>query len=1075
MRRTIVTVTFFLLIYASGLSGNELVLLTGNSRGELFLGSSNRVETELEFHWITDGDFATDKETIATSLLELNEGSSNCAGNRLFDGSAGRTGSDRTYSAWSGGKWASFIIDLKKSYPVTLIQIWSLADTNIYTKGFEVLISDDGQTFVSRGYFNNEYPRESGVFVRQNAQFNKPAKVRFVQVRIERSPGALQQQIGEVAIWGTDNNSRITSEIEADEVVFSCKTVGSGSILMDWSKFARSDRGIVAWKVFSSQKEFSRSDANAVQLAGTVKNNQTSYLLTGLEPDKEYWVGITAVYNGTGEFKKVKSLGITTPGVLDCDSFGDMLAINHYPGGGGSHQSRINEHEWNIVALDMLARTPFKEIRWWTHDSSWVKELNLRGIAVLDWARPDAAYTQQANEIGIYGFSAGNEPDFSGQPLMQYLENLKKSYKTIKEVNPKNIVTAPTVGIDSSSLDWLDKFYAAGAKEYFDMLDIHTYCKTTGGHEYPDGIPAGAPEGLIAAMQKVRKIMAKYGDANKPIISTELGWTTTPYGNPAGNVTREMQADYLVRGLVLSHVLGFKRVYWYAFMDEGEDIYNQEHNFGLVDYYMQAKPSYYAALTLGQMLCNGKLVGTVEGCQNPVYGYVYKINDGLVNVVWNGSGSSIADFASEDDRVQITSLLGEKRFIIPVNNKFRLVIGTGPVYISAKKPVRLLSYQQQNSVKSGNTELTINIPQKVFIAKLGEQKNLIVELENPTDSNASGQLSILSPDNAVLSTKQFGLGSLQHCKIDLPFDAAQTGPALSKYVLRLTYEFPFGSYSHSDSVWLRTLSRSESGVNYSEMSIPGSKHKLMVLSNSKCEISFIPAIGGRIIEIIDKLNNTNQLVIDYDVIDSLSSFTYQYAYWDEITTTSNSYFKNSIFQSNIVQTDKDNITFKMFCKEQDMEIQKIVTFADDQEYIGLNIEIKNLSNVEQSLCYNTHPELMVGGIADNSDDVFFLPGKSELISIPVWLGLGERQHAPLSGGWWAIHDRKNDVALVQKFDFNIISDVRIWFDKTSYNAELKGKKIILKPSESLKIKTEFGLLHGLGQNWRGPDQDELIK
>jgi hypothetical protein len=31
-------------------------------------------------------------------------------------------------------------------------------------------------------------------------------------------------------------------------------------------------------------------------------------------------------------------------------------------------------------------------------------------------------------------------------------------------------------------------------------------------------------------------VYAKYGDANKPIISTELGWTTTPFGNPAGKI-----------------------------------------------------------------------------------------------------------------------------------------------------------------------------------------------------------------------------------------------------------------------------------------------------------------------------------------------------------------------------------------------------------------------------------------------------------------------------------------------------------------------------------------------------------
>jgi hypothetical protein len=187
-----------------------------------------------------------------------------------------------------------------------------------------------------------------------------------------------------------------------------------------------------------------------------------------------------------------------------------------------------------------------------------------------------------------------------------------------------------------------------------------------------------------------------------------------------------------------------------------------------------------------------------------------------------------------------------------------------------------------------------------------------------------------------------------------------------------------------------------------------------------------------------------------------------------VVTASNNYFKNSIFQSKIEKRSKDVVIFKMFCRERDMEMQKIITFADDKEYIGLDVEIKNHSVGEKSLSYNTHPELMVGGTAESSDDVFILPGERELIRIPVWLGLGDRPHAALSGGWWAIHDQKNDVALVQKFDPNVISDVRIWFGETSYNPELKGRNVTLKPSESFKVKTEIGLLHGLGRGWCGP-------
>ena len=71
-------------------------------------------------------------------------------------------------------------------------------------------------------------------------------------------------------------------------------------------------------------------------------------------------------------------------------------------------------------------------------------------------------------------------------------------------------------------------------------------------------------------------------------------------------MTPERKAAFLVRGLIIQHVLGFRRVFVYSFWDEGEDPNYTEHSFGMLDYKGQKKPAYYASQVLGREL--GKCV-----------------------------------------------------------------------------------------------------------------------------------------------------------------------------------------------------------------------------------------------------------------------------------------------------------------------------------------------------------------------------------------------------------------------------------------------------------------------------------
>ena len=119
------------------------------------------------------------------------------------------------------------------------------------------------------------------------------------------------------------------------------------------------------------------------------------------------------------------------------------------------------------------------------------------------------------NEQNISGFWKDPNPT-------NYLAVLKAAYETVKSVEPRVRVSfGGTAGVP---FGFIEEVYKLGGAKYFDILSIHPY-----SHPAP-------PEGRMdAQIDKLREIMAKYGDAEKAIWITELGWPThTPNIGGAG-------------------------------------------------------------------------------------------------------------------------------------------------------------------------------------------------------------------------------------------------------------------------------------------------------------------------------------------------------------------------------------------------------------------------------------------------------------------------------------------------------------------------------------------------------------
>ncbi|HZQ10721.1 MAG TPA: glycosyl hydrolase, partial [Anaerolineae bacterium] len=142
-------------------------------------------------------------------------------------------------------------------------------------------------------------------------------------------------------------------------------------------------------------------------------------------------------------------------------------------------------------------------------------------------------YKGRINHVVIW-----NEPNVNfewGQrppDPVAYTQLLKTAYPRAKEKNPDVKILggalapnlAPPGSTDvMSDLEFLDKMYQAGAKDYFDLLAVHAYGWTSPADEAP------APDRVnFRRTELLRDIMVQHGDANKSVMLTEGGWNDHP-------------------------------------------------------------------------------------------------------------------------------------------------------------------------------------------------------------------------------------------------------------------------------------------------------------------------------------------------------------------------------------------------------------------------------------------------------------------------------------------------------------------------------------------------------------------
>ncbi len=175
-----------------------------------------------------------------------------------------------------------------------------------------------------------------------------------------------------------------------------------------------------------------------------------------------------------------------------------------------------------------------------------------------------------------------------------YARLLRAASRAAREADPTCRVLLGS--LNGRMDDYLEDLYKAGARDLFDVAVINPYVNPLSRRDMFSG-DTGAPASLLARkIDRVRDVMARYGDGGKPLWIGEIGCpgqdTPGSWWCEGGVPDPRMQARWLT--YLYTHLPGYagiERVFWYNFRTANDELQAQA---GLVNGDFTLKPAYEA-------------------------------------------------------------------------------------------------------------------------------------------------------------------------------------------------------------------------------------------------------------------------------------------------------------------------------------------------------------------------------------------------------------------------------------------------------------------------------------------------
>jgi hypothetical protein len=370
----------------------------------------------------------------------------------------------------------------------------------------------------------------------------------------------------------------------------------------------------------------------------------------------------------------------------------DVFGVNFFPGGGAGYQMHPDETANTLAMLRLMRKAGVRHVRWWINSPGSVELFAQHGITLL----PSSEHAEQTRH-GVWLVHTRNEPDFANVLPEAMASEIRGRRKIMNADDPASLLAAPEIGGDLAGpgSEYLRDVYRAGARDFFQVMSIHPYVKTS--CETPRGGIPCCPESLPDAIRALRAAMCEFGDVRKPIMATEcIGYGTYegaehyPWIPP---VTSERQAAWLVRSHVLLVAVGLARIYHYPFQDEGTDRTQITHNAGLVDWHGKPKHAYHVYSAMTSLLGPTRSDGLQADARPPVFGARFtRPEGGFVTALWDCGGTSRV-------AIETTAGVSGMKFLAEEHSPVHSIVGTqliftvgeNPVWISSSRPLAIVS------------------------------------------------------------------------------------------------------------------------------------------------------------------------------------------------------------------------------------------------------------------------------------------------------------------------------------------------------------------------------------------------
>ena len=228
---------------------------------------------------------------------------------------------------------------------------------------------------------------------------------------------------------------------------------------------------------------------------------------------------------------------------------------------------------------------------------------------------------------------------------------IKYSYQWIKEVHPDAIVmvtgvAGTTDGMLNNGVETMDLLLEQGLGDYFDLGNFHHYGLIQDDFE----------KQLEDAYDAYQGVFDKHG-IDKPIWVTETGTSSYEESVLSGPSSEELQAQHVVKRLVIFSAKGAEKVFWHSYGATHED--NRFYQCNLVHPdTREPKPSYYTFKLLLYKIGHFETVETLLADDVRLYKFTNP-DDRIVYVAWAPSESQTVDLTEyiSSENVLVTHII----------------------------------------------------------------------------------------------------------------------------------------------------------------------------------------------------------------------------------------------------------------------------------------------------------------------------------------------------------------------------------------------------------------------------------